>query len=124
MTLAFLAGEHGPSPHPNKRLVNYTRLHGVEAGETQTASLNLTLGSLARVDEMGNKVIYPGDYALMIDVQPLAMVNFTLTGDEMMLEEWPQPPTPRYQTTDYFVGGYGSTYREEVLGVDDIGREM
>lgn len=119
VTLGFLTGEHGPAPHPNKRLVNYTRLHDVEASQTQTAKLNLTLGSLARVDEMGNKVLYPGDYALMVDVQPLAMVNFTLTGEETMLEEWPQAPPPRWQTSDYFVGGYGSTYHQRVLGEND-----
>ena len=120
VTLAFLTGEHGPEPHPLKRLVNYTRLHDVEAGQSQTARLNLTLGSLARVDERGNKMLYPGDYALMIDVQPLAMVNFTLTGEAMMLEEWPQAPAERWQEGDYFVGGYGSTYHEEVLGATDV----
>ena len=119
VTLAFLAGEHGPKPYPIKQLVNYTRLHDVEAGSTATARLNLTLGSLSRVDEMGNKVLYPGEYALMIDTQPLAMVNFTLTGDEVMLEEWPQAPAERWQTSEYFVGGYGSGYREEILGVTD-----
>jgi len=109
-TLAFLAGEHGPQPYPNKRLVAYQRLHNITGGSIQTASLNLTLGSLARVDEMGNKVLYPGDYSLMIDTQPLTMVNFTLTGDSSCLEEWPQPPAPQFQTSDYFVGDYGSTY--------------
>lgn len=119
VTLGFLAGDHGPDPHPNKRLVNYTRLHDVEAGQTQTARLNLTLGSLARIDESGNKVLYPGNYALQIDIQPLATVNFTLTGEETMLEQWPQAPAPTWQDSEYFVGGYGSTYREEILGVDD-----
>lgn len=114
VTLGFLAGTHGPAPYPQKRLVAYQRLHNVTCGGMQTASLNLTLGSLARVDDMGNKVLYPGDYALLIDTQPLAMVNFTLTGDSVMLDEWPQPPAARSQTSDYFVGGYGSTYENQV----------
>ena len=115
VTLGFLTGSHGPEPYPNKRLVTYTRLHNTTAGSTSTAALNLTLGSLARVDENGNTVLYPGDYALMIDTQPLTMMNFTLTGDAVTLDEWPQPPTPEFQTSDYFVGGYGSTYGEKLL---------
>ena len=114
-TLAFLAGSHGPEPYPKKRLVAYTRLHNVTAGATSTASLPMTLGSLARVDEQGNKVLYPGDYSLMIDTQPLAMMNFTLTGKAAVLDEWPQPPKPQYQNSDYFVGGYGSTYDETII---------
>ncbi|EME48739.1 glycoside hydrolase family 3 protein [Dothistroma septosporum NZE10] len=117
VTLGFLAGIHGPAPHPNKRLVSYQRLHNITAGSSQTAWLNLTLGSLARVDEMGNKVLYPGDYALLVDTQPLAMGNFTLTGTELMLDEWPQAPASRSRSgsrpTDYFVGGYGS---EQIMG--------
>ena len=112
VTLGFLAGTHGPAPYPNKRLVSYQRLHNITAGTSQTAQLNLTLGSLARVDERGNKVLYPGDYALTVDTQPLAMVNFTLTGQELILDEWPQAPAARRQTNDYFMGGFGS---EQVL---------
>jgi len=115
VTLGFLTGCHGPEPYPIKRLVNYQRLHNITAGSTQTATLNLTLGSLARVDDYGNTVLYPGDYALMIDLEPLAMVNFTLTGDAYTLDHWPQPPAATYQYDDYFVGGYGSTYGEKLL---------
>lgn len=106
VTLGFLTGSFGPQPYPKKSLVKYQRLHSIQPGTTQTAMLNLTLGSLARVDDMGNTVLYPGDYALMIDTQPLTMVNFTLTGSPAMLDEWPQPPTARSQGGDYFVGGY------------------
>ncbi|KAI7269494.1 hypothetical protein KC335_g6367 [Hortaea werneckii] len=75
----------------------------------------MTLGSLARVDDYGNTVLYPGDYSLMIDVQPLAMWNFTLTGEPVTLDNWPQPPEPLSQPTDYWVGGYGSAQREQLL---------
>ena len=92
VTLGFVAGEHGPAPHPIKQLVAYERLFAVEAGATATAHLNLTLGSLARHDDMGNLVLYPGDYSLLVDVPTQAMWNFTLTGDEATLEEWPQAP--------------------------------
>jgi len=115
VTLGFLAGTHGPAPHPNKRLVAYTRLHSVTGGSSSTASLKMTLGGLGRVDETGSRWLYPGDYALMIDTQPLAMANFTLTGDAVCLDDWPQPPTPQRQDSDYFVGGYGSSYDGQVL---------
>ena len=114
-TLGFLAGQHGPTPYPNKRLAAYTRLHGIAGGSSATASLKMTLGSLGRVDEMGNTWLYPGDYSIQIDTQPLAMANFTLTGNAACLDEWPQPPPARFQDSDYFVGGYGSTYGEELL---------
>ena len=92
VTLAFIAGQHGPAPHPNKQLVAYQRLHNVTASTTQTANLSLTLGNLARVDELGNTVLYPGNYTMLIDVPTRAMLNFTLTGTAMTLDAWPQAP--------------------------------
>lgn len=113
VTLAYLAGSFGPQPYPKKSLVAYQRLFYISGGSSATANLNLTLGSLARVDERGNKVLYPGEYSLLIDSQPLASVNFTLTGEEVVLDEWPQPPANRTRKgvsgfERYFVGGYGT----------------
>jgi beta-D-xylosidase 4 len=118
VTLGYIAGEFGPAPHPKKSLVSYKRLHNIAGGASDTATLNLTLASLARVDEMGNKVLYPGDYTLLIDNHPLASVNFTLTGEQAMLDMWPQPPANRTAqgvkgVDDYWYGGYGSEYAEE-----------
>jgi beta-D-xylosidase 4 len=115
VALGFIAGCHGPAPYPIKRLVAYTRLHNVTAGASATASLPLTLSSLSRVADNGDRVLYPGDYALVIDTQPLAMINFTLTGAPVTLDNWPQPPQAVFQDSDYFVGGYGSTYGEKLL---------
>ncbi|KAF2199971.1 glycoside hydrolase [Delitschia confertaspora ATCC 74209] len=114
VTLAYLAGEFGPKPYPKKSLVAYQRLFSISSESSGIAKLNLTLGSLSRVDERGNRVLYPGDYSLLIDNGPLAMVNFTLTGEEMVLDEWPQPPKDRKAKgtkevgKGYFVGGFGS----------------
>lgn len=115
VTLAFIAGSHGPEPYPNKRLGTYTRLHDVAPGSTSTAMLKMTLGNLGRVDDVGNTMLYPGDYSIEIDTTPLATFNFTLTGAAVCLDEWPQPPTPQWQTSDYFVGGYGGTYGDELI---------
>jgi beta-D-xylosidase 4 len=113
VTMGYMAGTFGPMPYPKKSLVSYQRLFNIAGGAQDTATLNLTLASLARVDEMGNKVLYPGDYSLLIDNQPLTMVNFTLTGSEKMLDMWPQPPANRTGKgvpglENYFVAGYGS----------------
>ncbi|KAK0189847.1 glycoside hydrolase superfamily [Armillaria mellea] len=113
VALAFLTGSFGPTPYPKKSLVAYQRLFDIAGGAVDTARLNLTLGSLARHDEQGNRVLYPGDYAVVIDTPPLAMINFTLTGEHLVLEEWPQPPERKGGSgieglEGYFVGGYGS----------------
>lgn len=93
VTLVFTSGSYGPAPYPNKQLVAYQRLFGVQPGQSQTATLNLTLGSLARYDESGNAVLYPGDYSLLIDQPTQTTLNFTLTGAQTMIDEWPQPRT-------------------------------
>lgn len=113
VTLGYIAGNHGPAPQPKKSLVSYQRLFSIAGGASSTATLNLTLASLARVDEMGNKVLYPGDYSLLIDNGPLATANFTLTGEQAVLENWPQPPANRTSKgvsglEGYFVAGFGS----------------
>ncbi|KAJ9645248.1 hypothetical protein H2199_003254 [Coniosporium tulheliwenetii] len=114
--LGFLTGSFGPRPYPKKSLVAYQRLFDISPGATATAMLNLTLGSLSRVDEMGNRILYPGDYAMMIDTQPLAMLNFTLVGEPAMLDKWPQPPprVPQNNTGNYFVGGFDGTEQSVV----------
>ncbi|KAJ9131735.1 glycoside hydrolase family 3 protein [Pleurostoma richardsiae] len=115
VALLFSSGEFGPRPYPLKSLVAYTRAHNISAGGLQTVGLNLTLGSLARVDDRGNTVLYPGDYSLMLDLQPLATANFTLTGKAVVLDYWPQPPANRKPVgvpglpEGYFTGGFGST---------------
>ena len=92
VTLGFISGQYGPAPYPRKQLVAYQRLHSIAPATSQTAQLKLTLGSLARIDDKGNSVLYPGDYALLIDVPTQSYFNFTLTGGQVMLDKWPQPP--------------------------------
>jgi xylan 1,4-beta-xylosidase len=92
VTLGFISTQAGPKPAPIKELVAYQRLFNVTGHSSQTATLNLTLGSLARRDVNGNQILYPGDYGLLIDVPTQAMFNFTLTGSEVTLDNWPQRP--------------------------------
>ena len=97
VALAFITGQYGPEPYPIKQLVAYERVFNITAGETKSAVLNMTLGSLARYDEMGNMAIYPGNYAVIIDLEPNESMtwNFSVTGEMGVLEEWPQPPLSR-----------------------------
>jgi xylan 1,4-beta-xylosidase len=91
VALAFVTGEYGPQPYPLKTLIAYERLYNVSSSEPETAMLNLTLGSLSRFDDMGNQKLYPGEYAVVIDTDSRAIWNFTISGDEETLDEWPQP---------------------------------
>ena len=117
VTLGYILGDFGPSPQPKKSLISYQRLFNIGGGATDTATLNLTLASLARVDEMGNKVLYPGDYSIWVDNGPLAIVNSTLTGEQKVLDLWPQSPANRTGKgvsgfEGYFVAGHGSEQQE------------
>ena len=93
--LLFVSGDFGPKPQPYKSLVAYARAHDVAPGQSLTLKLNLTLASLARRDETGNSILYPGSYEVGVDVNTDGSVKyplggFTLTGDTDTLEVWPQ----------------------------------
>ncbi|KAH8894300.1 glycoside hydrolase [Thozetella sp. PMI_491] len=91
VALGFLAGEYGPKPYPIKTLASYKRFKAVKPGETARDLLPLTLGALARVDLAGNTVLYPGTYRLLLDVPTATEAVFTLTGNETVLDQFPQP---------------------------------
>jgi beta-D-xylosidase 4 len=57
----------------------------------KAAELQWTVGNLARHDESGNTVIYPGRYEVWLDEPVQAVLNFTLTGSERVLDKWPGP---------------------------------
>jgi xylan 1,4-beta-xylosidase len=95
VALLFSNTTAGPAPAPLKQLVGYTRVKGIPAGGSATAQLNVTLGSIARVDENGNSVLYPGSYNVWVDTdingQGSATGSFELTGSQQTISEWPQP---------------------------------
>jgi len=90
VTLAFVSGEFGPLPRPRKSLVAYQRLFGVEPGNSQTAALNVTLGSLAMHDEKGDQILFPGSYRFEVDVPAQAVWEFELEGEQVVLDAWPR----------------------------------
>ncbi|KAK3985971.1 putative exo-1,4-beta-xylosidase bxlB [Cladorrhinum sp. PSN332] len=92
VVLAFLSGEFGPKPYPIKTLASYIRLHDIAPGATSTAQLSWTLGNLARHDEEGNTVLYPGTYTITINEPTQFTATFTLEGSEpVVLDRWPKP---------------------------------
>ena len=89
--LAFIAGEFGEEPYPFKTLVDYTRVQDLPGGKEEEVELRLTLGGLARHDTEGNQILYPGKYRLLLDEPSQVVWEFELTGDEVVLDVWPQP---------------------------------
>ncbi|KAJ4474761.1 glycoside hydrolase family 3 protein [Lentinula lateritia] len=94
-TLLFSNTTAGPTPAPLKRLVGYTRVKNIAAGRSATAHLNVTLGSLARVEEDGDSALYPGTYNVWVDTDldglGVAATSFELVGSREVITEWPQP---------------------------------
>jgi beta-D-xylosidase 4 len=90
--LLFLSSHNaGPTPRPIKRLVSYARLHEIPVHGSQVLDLPLTLGSLARANEDGDFVIYPGKYTLALDVDDCISFSFELKGKEEVVEALPRP---------------------------------
>jgi beta-D-xylosidase 4 len=101
VALAFIKGDVGPVPYPLKTLISYKRLRGIAGGQAQTAKLQLTLGNLARVNERGDTVVYPGEYTVMLDEPTMAEVKVVVTGEETVLDSWPQPKRGNGTITGY-----------------------
>ncbi|KAK8061341.1 hypothetical protein PG994_007707 [Apiospora phragmitis] len=75
-----------PSPGPTRASWG-SRAHGVAPGATAEVALPLTLGALARGDEDGNLMLWPGKYTLALDVDERDTWEFEVTGDEVVLEK-------------------------------------
>lgn len=94
VVLLFLNSTAGPAPFPNKQLVSYTRLHQIQPGATALASLDVTLGSVARADTNGNMWLFSGEYQWNIDTGPVRLTaQFALEGNPFQITEWPQEPS-------------------------------
>ncbi|KAF2281393.1 glycoside hydrolase [Westerdykella ornata] len=91
VALAFVRSQTGPKPYPIKTLATYSRLRGIAPGQTAKVQLKWTLANLARHDENGNTVLYPGTYDLLLDEPTQATLSFSLTGEQAVLDKWPAP---------------------------------
>lgn len=89
VVLAFLKGEYGPQPYPLKSLVGFTRLHDVEPGQVVNATMDVDVGTIARGDENGDLVLWPGTYKVLLDVDGVDEWEFEIGGEEQVLDSWP-----------------------------------
>ena len=80
----------GPAPYPNKWLVGFDRLANIAPAQSQTLNIAIPLGAMARSDESGSSVLYPGDYKLALNNDESVTMTVTLTGDAATIAEWPQ----------------------------------
>jgi len=93
VVLAFLHAEAGPKPYPKQMLVGYKRFNELGGGQEVKFELGVELGSLARTDESGSKVLFPGTYEVWLGNEPGEgqKTRFVLTGQPEVLEKFPQP---------------------------------
>ncbi|KAK0752952.1 beta-xylosidase [Schizothecium vesticola] len=90
VALAFVSStDAGPAPRPIKQLATYARLRDIASGAASETTLRWTLANLARHDEKGNMILYPGTYTMTLDQPTLATRKLTLTGAALTLDKWP-----------------------------------
>ncbi|KAL6720539.1 hypothetical protein ACLMJK_002463 [Lecanora helva] len=80
----------GPAPYPNKWVVGFDRLRSIAPGASATLTIPVSVGSMARYDSAGNMVLYPGDYELALNNEREAVTRVQVTGDQVVLMEWPK----------------------------------
>lgn len=90
--LVFARHTNGPAPHPNKTLVGYKKVKAIAPGESRSVEVEITQAALARGDEEGNLVLYPGKYELELDTEEnvLAKTQLVLQGDQASVVPWVQ----------------------------------
>ena len=95
--LLFISSDDaGPAPRPIKSLISYARARAIEASGKQTLEFPLTLASLARANEAGDLVVYPGLYSLVMDIEHGLNTTFSLTGEEAVIEALPRERVYNY----------------------------
>lgn len=120
VALLFANSTSGPSPAPLQELVGYTRVPHITPGGTATAELNVTLGSISRVDENGNWILYPGTYNLWVGVDATGEVlrgkTIQLTGSQETILAFPTPPWGELQATNGSNSNGSGRGKDERLG--------
>lgn len=90
VVLGFLRGTFGPAPQPRKSLVAFARVHDVlPNGGRANATLEISLGSIARAAENGDLVLFPGTYRVELDLDGSVGWNFTISGEQVTLDSYP-----------------------------------
>ncbi|EPS25118.1 putative beta-xylosidase [Penicillium oxalicum 114-2] len=87
--MLFLNTTAGPAPHPHKWLVGFDRLGSIKPQKSSKMMIPVTLDDVARTDEVGNRIVYPGKYELALNNERSAVMSFTLTGNATTISKWP-----------------------------------
>ena len=96
VVLAFVSSSVSPAgvTPPIKELFDYTRIHYLEAGATETVIFGLSYRVLSHIDEAGAAWLLPGKYQIRIQNEDEIVHEFELVGEPAMLEALPEPSTP------------------------------
>lgn len=88
--LLYARHSNGPAPYPKRTLVGYTKLKNLQPGEERSVTVKVTQAALARADEEGNEILYPGEYTLELDTEEhkLAETKLSLTGEKANVIPW------------------------------------
>jgi len=89
VALLFVKGEYGPQPYPLKSLVGFARLRDIAPGANATATIEVKLGAIARSDDKGDLVLWPGKYTLVLDVDEKSTWDFVISGEPKVLDALP-----------------------------------
>ncbi|KAJ5819030.1 hypothetical protein N7474_004621 [Penicillium riverlandense] len=87
--MLFTSTTAGPKPLPIKWLIGFDRIGSLKPRESQTMTIPVSLDNVARTDELGNRVVYPGHYELALNTDRSVVLTFTLTGEEATISKWP-----------------------------------
>ncbi|KAI6897924.1 putative exo-1,4-beta-xylosidase, partial [Hortaea werneckii] len=87
--MLFANTTSGPAPRPNKWLVGIDREATIPPGGSCTVSIEVPLGVLARANEAGDLVVYPGEYELALNNERSVVYSLTLTGNAVPIAMWP-----------------------------------
>lgn len=80
----------GPAPYPNKWLVGIAREGPIAPGDSATVDFEVPIGILARADQNGDLVVYPGDYELALNNERSVVYQFTLSDGPVVIAKWPK----------------------------------
>ncbi|KAF7535708.1 hypothetical protein G7Z17_g13164 [Cylindrodendrum hubeiense] len=89
--VALLFQKNNAGPETLQNFVGLHKNQGYQPGDTASSGFEITLERLVRVDEDGNRVLYPGYYEFFVDLDAKSTVSFTLKGSPVLIEEFPQP---------------------------------
>ena len=96
----------GPTPHPNKALVSYGRLHNIASDATAQITLPISISPFLQADPDGNLWLYPGTYTLALDYNNSITTTFELTGTATIVQAFLL--RPKKETSYEDLGCYDS----------------